>query len=575
MALFALLFASSGIVQAQNSKEKTTPAPVKAAPAPAPAARPAPAPAARPATTPTPAPAGRATPNPATNVQPGRAPATNVQPGRNPEPNVQPGRNPNPNFQPGRNPNPNVQPGRNPNPNFQPGRNPNPNFQPGRNPGNPGPRPEFHGANGSSARFDPRGRPTVVHTHPNVAVYHAPDGSRRIVAAGPGGRVFVTNARGHGYVQGPRIVVGGRPFVQRTYIVGGRPYVRVYRPLVYRGVAFNVYTPVRFYNPRFYMWAYTPWALPVRYNFGFVATPWFGFYAGYFSPYPVYAGPNYWLTDYMLSADLQEAYQERMDAQAQGAYDQTGQVALTGPVKDQIASEVSFQLNQDRLQSQNPAAMPPDNAPPPILADNDPKVFVVSSNLIVSGGGQECALTEGDVLKMTNTPSTDPQFATVQVLASKGQDCAANSIQPVELADLQEMQNHMRATIDQGLGEMQSHQGQSGLPAIDASLRQQTDAPYASPELTQPDTGAAAELQQQAQQATQDEQTVLGQAGASQVSSGAPCAPGGTIRLGQSEQEVTCILGRPNTVADLGQKKIYSYKDMKVIFLDGKVSDVQ
>jgi hypothetical protein len=37
---------------------------------------------------------------------------------------------------------------------------------------------------------------------------------------------------------------------------------------------------------------------------------------------------------------------------------------------------------------------------------------------------------------------------------------------------------------------------------------------------------------------------------------------------------VTANLGAPVTVIDLGSKKIYKYKDMKVTFKDGKVSDV-
>ena len=35
------------------------------------------------------------------------------------------------------------------------------------------------------------------------------------------------------------------------------------------------------------------------------------------------------------------------------------------------------------------------------------------------------------------------------------------------------------------------------------------------------------------------------------------------------------ILGPPETVVDLGRKKIYKYKNLKVSFKDGKVSDVE
>jgi hypothetical protein len=47
-----------------------------------------------------------------------------------------------------------------------------------------------------------------------------------------------------------------------------------------------------------------------------------------------------------------------------------------------------------------------------------------------------------------------------------------------------------------------------------------------------------------------------------------------TVQLGQSIDEVTAGLGNPLTVIDLGPKKIYKYKDMKITFKDGKVSDV-
>lgn len=48
-----------------------------------------------------------------------------------------------------------------------------------------------------------------------------------------------------------------------------------------------------------------------------------------------------------------------------------------------------------------------------------------------------------------------------------------------------------------------------------------------------------------------------------------------TVALGQTPEQVESVLGKPDKIVDLGPKKIYVYKDMKVIFQDGKVSDVQ
>jgi hypothetical protein len=52
-------------------------------------------------------------------------------------------------------------------------------------------------------------------------------------------------------------------------------------------------------------------------------------------------------------------------------------------------------------------------------------------------------------------------------------------------------------------------------------------------------------------------------------------APPPTVALGQTPDQVTAILGAPKQVIDLGAKQIYKYPDMKVIFMNGKVSDVE
>ena len=47
------------------------------------------------------------------------------------------------------------------------------------------------------------------------------------------------------------------------------------------------------------------------------------------------------------------------------------------------------------------------------------------------------------------------------------------------------------------------------------------------------------------------------------------------VALGQTPGQVIAALGQPKSVMDLGAKKIYVYKDAKVTFRDGKVSDIQ
>ena len=54
-----------------------------------------------------------------------------------------------------------------------------------------------------------------------------------------------------------------------------------------------------------------------------------------------------------------------------------------------------------------------------------------------------------------------------------------------------------------------------------------------------------------------------------------PPPPPPTIALGQTKEQVTGSFGQPVRVAKIGAKDIFYYKDMKVTFLNGKVSNVE
>jgi len=73
-----------------------------------------------------------------------------------------------------------------------------------------------------------------------------------------------------------------------------------------------------------------------------------------------------------------------------------------------------------------------------------------------------------------------------------------------------------------------------------------------------------------------------GQQGNQQASQQAPAqqqqeqqAEPQTIQMGMSTDQVQGVLGKPDKIFNLGTKQIYVYKDVKVTFLNGKVSDVQ
>ncbi len=47
------------------------------------------------------------------------------------------------------------------------------------------------------------------------------------------------------------------------------------------------------------------------------------------------------------------------------------------------------------------------------------------------------------------------------------------------------------------------------------------------------------------------------------------------LKLGQTIEEVEELLDTPHVVAELGAKTVYTYTNMKIIFTDGKISNVE
>lgn len=93
-----------------------------------------------------------------------------------------------------------------------------------------------------------------------------------------------------------------------------------------------------------------------------------------------------------------------------------------------------------------------------------------------------------------------------------------------------------------------------------------------------PDTGGDSSQQQgqQGQDNQQPGQDAQGQPAQQQDAAPAqPAQPPPTIQLGQTPDQVIAIMGQPDKIVDLKTKQIYVYKDLKVTFVKGKVSDVE
>jgi hypothetical protein len=78
------------------------------------------------------------------------------------------------------------------------------------------------------------------------------------------------------------------------------------------------------------------------------------------------------------------------------------------------------------------------------------------------------------------------------------------------------------------------------------------------------------------QQGGQNQQADQGQQGGQQQQQQPqPQAEPQSIEKGMTTDQVEAAMGKPEKIVNLGPKKIYVYKDLKVTFLNGKVFDVQ
>jgi len=390
---------------------------------------------------------------------------------------------------------------------------------------------------GGTASIRPNGQIRSINRN-GMHIEHGLNGSRRIESTRNGAHI-VTTGRNSGYVQRPYVTRGGRSYVSRTTVVNGRVYTGVYRSYSYHGYCcYYGYHPAFYYGAGYYGWAYNPWAAPVYYGWGWGGAPWYGFYGAYFAPYPVYPSAAFWLTDYLISANLQAAYAARAaasagansggdatDAAAQpqagastdASADNSGSVALSPEVKAAIAEEVKAQLAAEQAAAKPAAAGGQDQATqasasqgseevPPAL-DPARRTFVVASDLAVVGDGQECQLTSGDVItRITDTPDDDRKV-TVSVSASKKTDCAAGKQVSVAVDDLEEMHNHFQEQLDNGMKDLASKQGTGGLPKAPDTSTVASDVPPPPP-----DTSAEKTLQDQQAAADQTEAQVVKEA---------------------------------------------------------------
>ena len=360
---------------------------------------------------------------------------------------------------------------------------------------------------GSVSR-DSNGRLREVHDDKRgIDVQHRLNGSSKVSAVRADHSRIVAERGRAGYIARP-YSFHGHPYYSRTYAWHGHIYQRMYRGYTFRRIPVEVYAPRVYYAPAFYGWAYYPWATPVPYAWGWGPDPWYGYYGFYFTPYPSYAAPADWLTDYVISQDLAAAYAAQQ-AQAQQAQQTqqtdasvaqpTGQPAITPEIKAEIAAQIKDEIQLENAEAQaNAQGQEPDPQSSSInrmFLDGQSHIFIADDSLDVTDAqGNGCPLSDGDVLQLAPPQDPEATAGVLTVLASKGgTECQQGTTVSVGLSDLQEMQNGMRATLDQGMQELSQAKG-IPTPPMDSSATAPSAIDATAPK---PDADVDAQLRQE------------------------------------------------------------------------------
>jgi hypothetical protein len=171
-----------------------------------------------------------------------------------------------------------------------------------------------------------------------------------------------------------------------------------------------------------------------------------------------------WSTDPLVAAKLQATYGAYM--LGGGAPPAAGTSQLSPEVKQALADEMKNEVAAEKAAAaagQNAPASSGDQVPPAL----DPKIrifMVASDEDLTTSDGTECTLTAGDVIYRVGDKPDDDNMVDATVKSSKKDECAIGATVGVSADDIQEMHNQLRITMDAGLKELADKQGKNGMP---------------------------------------------------------------------------------------------------------------
>jgi hypothetical protein len=318
------------------------------------------------------------------------------------------------------------------------------------------------------------------------------------VINGPSGPV--REMRGRSGVATERGITGRPGFYRHTdFPRGGRPSAYVYREYHYGPYHYFRPVPPLIYNPAFYTMSF---GAPVTFAWGWRGQPWYAAYGSSFTPYDSYPSMDYWMTDYVISQNLQQAYAAGGGAPGPGGDPNASAGpdpnAAAGPpppipddVKQQIEAEIKAELQEQQAMAArgaNNVAPPPDPNEPDELPDAvkpGHTTFLVTSQISAQVNGGSCTLGPGDVISRTSGMLQDGSVS-IRVTTSRSTECPKDATAQISLTDLNEMQNAVKQMVGGGLNYAAAHVGKDGLPSGLAPNPTLVAAGQTNPDITPP-----------------------------------------------------------------------------------------
>lgn len=284
---------------------------------------------------------------------------------------------------------------------------------------------------------------------------------------------YQKDRRGNTVYQERRDTWKNRPAIYREYKNRHKTtYVQNY----YYGRPIYFYRPSLF-DDHYYSFTLRSWSYPVQYRWSW---NYYNYnrlpkYTRYYTPYPKYYSPAYWLTDYLIMSLIESNYQRNYSDNlvyndpSNNNYDrndsyndydnlddnyseESNQTVLNETIKEEIRQQVEESLRDQQNAIRSDSTMDPAQ----ILTPGRLLVVHAELNVEDQNGGQ-CQLDEGDVLRLLNQPTSDNQTAQLKVVSAKGSSCPAGTTLVISTENLVEMENEFQTRIQQGMSEMKNN----------------------------------------------------------------------------------------------------------------------